>query len=181
LAILILLGCGWSALSLALLIRLPREYRRGEVTSATAVLLWPWHALNYALVIALSAERVWHVDVPLTGTAAGGVLVALGLAALAAGFLEFKSTSRLVGTETDLLVTSGIYRYGRHPQYAGIIATLVGAAILGESLAALAFALGLGAALLLYIPGEERFVARNFGERYRRYRERTPMLLGRPR
>lgn len=177
------LGCLWVATGLAVLALGVRDLRRrGEASRLTAALLWPWHGINYALTTTAALQRPWPIEIPLAaGVGSGGLLLLAGLAAIAAGFYEFRSEERLTGMRHDELITTGVYRYSRHPQYAGIALTLIGIALIGRSGAALAIAAGLIAVFACYLPFEERFVERVFGDRYRRYREATPMLLGRPR
>jgi protein-S-isoprenylcysteine O-methyltransferase Ste14 len=170
----------WGLVTAVLLLGLSRDYSRGQVTTPTAVLLWPWHGLNYALLIVLSAANVWSFDLPGT-LVLGLALLSLGFVALAAGFYEFSSVRRLSGTQTDEVIDTGIYRFSRHPQYLGLILTLIGVALLGESLAALAFACALSVGFILYLPTEERYAERSLGQSYREYRSRTPKLLGLPR
>lgn len=178
----LLVAIGWALVGTGVLATGVRDIReRGDASRVTAALLWPWHALNYALVIVAAAEGLWRIEVSATlAVVVGGVVIVAGAAALAAGFYEFGSEARLTGMRNDELITDGIYRYSRHPQYLGISASLVGVALLGRSGLGLAMAAGLILIFLVYLPFEERFVERTFGERYRHYRDSTPLLLGRP-
>ncbi len=177
------LAVAWLAVGVAVLWLGVRDVReRGRASRLTAALLWPWHGLSYTLVVVASANGLWRIELPLfVAVAVGGLLVVAGVAAIGAGFWEFRSEERLTGMRNDELVTSGVYRYSRHPQYLGIVLSLVGIGLLGRSAAAVAIAGFLTAVFAVYLPFEERFVERIFGERYRSYRERTPMLFGRRR
>jgi protein-S-isoprenylcysteine O-methyltransferase Ste14 len=174
---LVLLGAVWAVLGVTVLVRLAHDYTRGNVSPLTAFLLWPWHGLNYFLLIVLSTERVWAVDLPGAVIAGGAGLIVVGMVIIVAGFYEFRSIRRLSGTQQDRLVTTGIYRFSRHPQYLGIILTLLGGAVAGQSAAAGALAVALGLGLVLYLPIEEHYVERAFGERYLRYRDQVPRLV----
>lgn len=75
------------------------------------------------------------------------------------------------------LVVDGIYRYMRHPQYAGLFLLIVGAlvqwptiptVIMGPVLMVMYYRLALR---------EERDLAAAFGDEYTLYRERTPRFL----
>ncbi|HTQ76959.1 MAG TPA: isoprenylcysteine carboxylmethyltransferase family protein [Burkholderiales bacterium] len=75
------------------------------------------------------------------------------------------------------LVTSGPYGLVRHPIYTGLLLAILGSAIaLGEwrALAALAFA---SLALWRKLRLEERWMLRQFGERYEAYRRKVPALI----
>jgi protein-S-isoprenylcysteine O-methyltransferase Ste14 len=175
----VVLGC-WVAVSGALLPLLRHDYSATGVRARTGVLIWIWHLLNYTLLVVFAVEEVWSLGLPSAPRVIGLLLVSLGIAAVAAGFYEFRSMRRLTGSRRDELIESGVYRFSRHPQYLGIIMTLVGGALAGDSGAALLFALALSATFILYLPIEERYVSRALGARYDSYRERVPILLGRP-
>ncbi len=178
-AVLICLAA-WAVASMALLALLRRDYAGGEVWTDTAVLIWAWHLLNYALLVLLALEGALALELPAALRVSGLGLIAIGLGLVAAGFYEFRSIARLTGTRRDEVVDSGIYRYSRHPQYLGIILTLIGAALAGDSGAALLLSLALTAAFGLHLPMEERYVLRALGDEYERYQRRAPMLLGLP-
>lgn len=50
-----------------------------------------------------------------------------------AGMLEFRSLRKMSGLETSKLITTGIYRYSRNPQYTGWFLALLGISIMGRS------------------------------------------------
>lgn len=170
----------WLSASAALVPLLARDYAAGGVKPLTGVVIWLWHALNYTLLALFALEDVWALGLGDPLRVLGVFLIALGLIVIAAGFYEFRSVQRLTGTRQDELVDSGIYRFSRHPQYLGIILTLIGTGLAGGSGAALLFALCLSVGLLAYLPLEERYVARAFGAQYESYRSRVPMLIGPP-
>lgn len=111
---------------------------------------------------------------------AGVALAACGLALRAWGMrtLGGAYTRTLRTTSEQGLVTSGPYRWVRHPGYLGSIAVWVGAALAFHSwLAAL-----LVAALMLLAYGwriraEEQMLAEHFGDAYRRYAAGTARLF----
>ena len=77
------------------------------------------------------------------------------------------------------LVTGGMHAYVRHPIYLGHLLTACGWVIAGGSvacLALLAFALATGAVMLQMEEGE---LVSRFGDEYRAYRARTPLIVPR--
>ncbi|MBV9101676.1 MAG: isoprenylcysteine carboxylmethyltransferase family protein [Candidatus Dormibacteraeota bacterium] len=74
------------------------------------------------------------------------------------------------------LVTSGPYRYIRHPIYSGIILAMVGTA-LGIGLLWLIVALLIGAYFVFSATVEERTLARLFPSTYPAYKRATHMLV----
>jgi len=72
-------------------------------------------------------------------------------------------------------MTPGLYKLVRHPLYVGWLITFWATPTMSVGHAI--FALGMSAYIFLAIPLEERDLTDALGEPYRRYRERTPMLL----
>jgi protein-S-isoprenylcysteine O-methyltransferase Ste14 len=132
----------------------------------------------------------FSVPVAWPASAGGWLFAALGAAVLAVGLLLFSASLRRFAREGEgtlapwdpprRLVLRGPYRYVRNPMISGVLAVLLGEALLLRSAALLAWA-GIFLALnLVYIPlVEEPQLARRFGVDYRRYREHVPGLLPR--
>lgn len=90
-------------------------------------------------------------------------------------------TSSAVVKEAHLLRTDGPYRITRHPIYTGLLGMLAATALatgLGRWIAVTLFALAL---LLVKIRAEEQLLESAFGDEYRDYRRRVPMLVPIPR
>jgi protein-S-isoprenylcysteine O-methyltransferase Ste14 len=126
--------------------------------SAGAVLLWSLFALGWLLVLA-STFQIDHFEL-------------FGLRQVLA-----RLTRRdLPGSRFS---TPLLYRFVRHPLYAGLLLGLWCVPVMTAG--RLLFALGLSAYILIGIAFEERDLVRQFGDRYRRYREQVGMLLPRAR
>jgi protein-S-isoprenylcysteine O-methyltransferase Ste14 len=112
--------------------------------------------------------------------------VALGLVTVPAAHWVFTSLGRNV-SETVLtkshheLVTSGPYRWIRHPLYTTGIALVLAIGVMAASWFILLFGLiALASIRLVVIPLEERELVTTFGQEYRDYMQRTGRLLPRP-
>jgi protein-S-isoprenylcysteine O-methyltransferase Ste14 len=81
--------------------------------------------------------------------------------------------------EEQRLVTSGPYRYVRHPMYALWILDCVGIALLAANWLVGASYLGSAVLLLFRMPVEERMLVREFGGEYREYMSHTGRLIPR--
>ncbi len=83
--------------------------------------------------------------------------------------------------EGQQLVTTGPYRWVRHPLYAFGLALLVSIGAIAADRFILAWALaGIPSFRFLVIPAEEARLGERFGEAYAAYRRRTGALLPRP-
>jgi protein-S-isoprenylcysteine O-methyltransferase Ste14 len=120
----------------------------------------------------------WRVGPPLLGMPAlrwlGAVLTALGAALLVDCFARFATQG--LGTPAPVaptrhLVVSGLYRHVRNPMYVGLMAAILGQALLFGSVRLLAYA----AIVFVLVHGfvlayEEPTLRRQFGDSYERYR-----------
>ncbi len=110
----------------------------------------------------------------------GLVLVLLGLALLIWGRSHLRGLySGHVEVQSDhRLVTSGPYRWIRHPSYAGFLVLVLGVALGYSSL------IGLVSIPVLLFPGlayrmsvEEKLLGEQFGEEYSSYKAKTKRLI----
>ena len=87
------------------------------------------------------------------------------------------SETELVKKEGDL-VTSGPYRYIRHPLYAGALLFLLALSLVFKDWIILGYSLmAILAFRILVIPTEEKMLLESFGEEYECYQSRTGALL----
>ncbi len=91
-------------------------------------------------------------------------------------FLMSKGWGRIHASAGEL-VTDGIYRYVRHPQYLGLIVVTVGLLIQWPTLLTLFMWPVLIIMYYRLAKREEKEAALAFGERYEEYKRRTPMLF----
>ncbi|MBN1152690.1 MAG: isoprenylcysteine carboxylmethyltransferase family protein [Dehalococcoidia bacterium] len=81
----------------------------------------------------------------------------------------------------DKPVTTGLYRYSRHPMYVVSLVFFLGVTIATASWVFLLFTAFLMGASFHYASVEEDACLAAYGEIYREYMNRTPRFLGRPR
>jgi protein-S-isoprenylcysteine O-methyltransferase Ste14 len=77
------------------------------------------------------------------------------------------------------LVTTGPYRYIRHPLYAFASLCLVGIGVALDNWAFLIFPFGAFTLMAIRVPREERLLAAKFGDAYHEYQARTGRFLPR--
>jgi protein-S-isoprenylcysteine O-methyltransferase Ste14 len=101
----------------------------------------------------------------------GLAMTALGYALIfLSGFALGKQYSAEVTIQKDhQLITSGIYRYIRHPRYAGLLFAAIGLSLLFRTWVGLIITGLLLAGLLLRIRDEEAMLRKEFGQKWEQY------------
>lgn len=168
----------------ALVVRWARlDYEQnGSLSTRSAVSSW----LLYAFHADSVATAAWVGAVPIGVPAAAAQVV--GGAIAVAGFVLFIAATRQLvrdgafsGARSERLVTRGLYGRSRHPQNLGWGMMLLGIAIAGRSLVALALVGVFAIFVERYATIEEHDLVARFGAEYERYRAGTRRLLGRSR
>jgi protein-S-isoprenylcysteine O-methyltransferase Ste14 len=159
----------------------------------------PWRQLRaIALLPGMGAVVVPAALVASGGTDVGwglpavlaGVVLLLGAGLMAGGLLLVVQTIALLGRvgrgtlapwdPTARLVVRGPYRRVRNPMISGVLAILLGEALVLGSAALLVWAGAFLLANALYLPlVEERGLLRRFGDDYARYRSQVPRWIPR--
>ncbi|MAD44921.1 MAG: isoprenylcysteine carboxyl methyltransferase [Oceanospirillaceae bacterium] len=82
--------------------------------------------------------------------------------------------------QTNALVTDGLYRLGRHPQYTGLFIALFGEGVVHwPTLFSVALFPVIVLAYYMLAKKEEKQVLAEFGDAYRAYQQRVPMFIPR--
>ncbi|PKN92328.1 MAG: hypothetical protein CVU44_14405 [Chloroflexi bacterium HGW-Chloroflexi-6] len=148
-------------------------------------LLFRLFALAY-LVLPIYFLTPWvdfaHISMPVWLRWAGLIVTCggIGLFGWAHQALGLNWTAVLALSEKHALVTSGPYRYIRHPMYTAFF--VIGFGFLFLSANALVGVVYLGPLLLMYLSrfsAEEQMMIERFGERYRQYMKETGRILPR--
>ena len=159
----------------------PPVVERSTYVVATCLVL----ALMFWFWVPIEAPVVWRVEHG-AGVALLWALFGAGWSlALASTFLinhfELFGLQQVFARLTQRAMpearfkTPLLYRYVRHPLYVGLLLSLWSVPVMTAG--RLLFALGFSVYILIGIVFEERDLIRQFGERYRAYREQVGMLI----
>lgn len=99
------------------------------------------------------------------------------LAKLAFKPISFSQFMGIKKEEESELITRGIYARMRHPLYTALILALIGFVLFNPTYTHLVHAICILLYLLIGIQYEEKRLIAQFGERYKKYKEQTPMLF----
>lgn len=170
------LAC-WAAFELGLRVREGLQGRGSAARDrATRVLI----ALSIGISVCVAAVAASRSGAPPAALATGLVVAWIGIAvrvwAIAALGRAFRTTVEVdPGQE---VVSSGPYRWVRHPSYTGLLLIVLGFGVASGSWLALAVCALLPLpAVLRRIQVEEAEMTAVLGERYRAYQARTRRLL----
>lgn len=144
--------------------------------------------LLYPVFVVVAAR--WSYDGWLNWSSRIDLLLqGIGLGLWAAGIIVVVWAARVLGrymsvdglTVDHQLVTSGPYRYIRHPVYASFTAIAAGTSLVFRSYLLMGVAVVWVAATMWWVAAEEKLLASNqgFGDHYRAYSKRTGRFLPR--
>ncbi len=129
------------------------------------------HAQGHLLGVLLSTAGIMSIEAAWAFVmVASSAIIFLGLFLMSRGWSSIHSAN-------GELVTGGIYRYVRHPQYLGLIVITVGLLIQWPTIITLAMWPILVLMYYRLAKREEKEALEAFGERYEEYRRNTPMFL----
>lgn len=143
-----------------------------------------WECMLGLLVMNM---RVWYVDIDSTNQLIAGGLFFTSLLLVVFGVVLLRVSGKpdakrddvpMLGFEkTTMLVTSGIYRYIRHPMYSSLIFLSWGFFFKQPSVAGSALAIAASIFMIATARSEERENINYFGEAYREYMKRSRMFV----
>jgi len=158
-------------------------YEKGERLSVGLSLGWWITDVAWTTLVALSSlYNLWPLQIEgTTALMSGLVLFAVGNILTLAGAIEFRSIRKTSGMEVSELITTGIYRWSRNPQFLGFYLALLGISVLGRSRYALLLtAIAIICCHCYIVTVEEPYLERIFGKKYIAYKSKTPLYLGVP-
>jgi protein-S-isoprenylcysteine O-methyltransferase Ste14 len=140
---------------------------------------WALVGTQFGLIIGLivlPAGDLWERTGFSAGIAGALVLAGLAVAGVAGLRLGPALTPLPIPKEGADLVTSGVYRWVRHPIYTGVLLAALGLVVWGASFGHIIGLLGLYAVLFAKSVGEEKMLASRHPN-YQAYAKKTGRLL----
>ena len=155
---------------------IPQKYYRLLYNVIAIGLLWPLYWVYQHTEQHQIMSKWSPIGMLLLGL--GIVLVVLSLRQY--NLLRFAGLDNMVGkasSDSSHLVTTGLHAWVRHPLYLGIWQLVWGAFFCSPTLALLLVAIITSIYIFIGAQLEERKLVKEFGEEYRDYQERVPILF----
>ncbi len=160
-----------------ILFKTKRVYEKAKTMPLWLSICWWILDIGWTgLVISSSIYGLWHISINgLFSRLIGSLTFLVGCVFLLAEMVEFHSLRKISGLEVSKLITTGIYRWSRNPQFLGFYLILVGISLFSFS----GYALLLTAIAIIFchyyiVKIEEPYLVKVFGEEYIKYKLRTP-------
>jgi protein-S-isoprenylcysteine O-methyltransferase Ste14 len=126
----------------------------------------------------LDGRNLWTTDETITPWVGLVLLLVGGTLRMAAVFVLGRRFTGLAAIqEGHRLESSGLYRYVRHPSYAGMLMYMAGYVLVFRCWLGLLLVAGTFAVLVARMNAEEALLESEFGEDYASYRRRTWRLI----
>ena len=173
----------WVVLGIYVFSEIKKTYDRNGVFTNKLLNLWfvMWGFYHLAVILS-SLYGLWLIPINKIFALTGGlVLIVVGIVVLATGMIEFRSLRRSCGQDISKLITTGIYRWSRNPQFIGCLLYLLGISLAGQS--GFAFVLTGAATIVICLYTTrlaEPYLERLYGEEYRLYKSKTGRWIGIP-
>ena len=142
------------------------ELTKKEKRIINAVFLSMVISFIYAVFSPLQMDTAWLYI--------GLVIYFFGMVFMIIAVRNFASSSR------DRVITKGLYRFTRNPEYIGLLLMQTGLGIACSSWLYLLLTVMLLFLLNANLPAEERYCLYKYGDDYRKYKNATPRWIGIP-
>ncbi|MGH3502194.1 MAG: methyltransferase family protein [Nocardioidaceae bacterium] len=173
-------GVGLALATGMVLRRMSRDFNDNTtLRPSTSTLVYATYGAHGLATLAALWRPSHRVRLPRRAAASLGTAASVaGVGLFVAGARAFGTPDQLSGTQTGDLVTSGIYRWTRNPQYLGYLLLCGGTAMARRSTEAGVLTAVAASAFALWIRYEEDNLTRVFGDAYARYLSTTHRWLG---
>ena len=152
---------------------------KGTYTNKLLSLWYTMWALHHIPLMLSAFYGVWSIPIDKTYALVGGlILFVIGVIILPMGMIEFRSLKRSTGQDISKLITTGIYKWSRNPQFVGWFLMLFGISLAGRS--GFAFMLTGVFVIVIYLYTillAEPYLENLYGEEYRSFKKRTARLV----
>lgn len=156
-----------------------RWWRQGRFFSFGRLVIVVSLALVFPHVIRkiFSSSAVSSQDMLLRAFGTGLAVFGIGFAIWARRHLGKNWSSHPAVKEGHELVTTGPYRFIRHPIYTGMLTAIIGSELASFSPVWFFFFIVMGTTILYRVPVEERMMLQTFPGEYPAYKESTNALI----
>jgi len=155
------------------------SYRRASGQPSEMKTSHPYRIVSYVSMVIELLAIAYSIFLPFQlGTIwffAGLTIFLLGLVVLTVARVNFATTPM------NVAITTGIYRYSRHPSYLALLLIYISVGIASASWIFLLIFVAQSVSVRIAPVEEERYCLEKYGDSYREYMDSTPRWIGIPR
>ena len=163
-----------------LLLKIHSDYQKETGLSKLGLVFGCFLFTMFGVVIGMAPVYSRWVFAPnsLLFIILGYAIMLTGIIIMVEAFVEFRSFKRVFTLKTDKVISTGVYRFSRNPQYLGYILFLIGFSLPYRSILAFIFIVThIIVVEVIFIQGEERYLEKKLGDEYMQYKKRVRRWL----
>ncbi len=162
-----------------LLRKIYSDYTKAEVSGKSVLFGYIFFSLFIMTILNAAQYTRWvFASDNLLFKVLGYVLMSTGILIITEAFVEFRSFKRIHGLKVDKIISTGVYRFSRNPQYLATFLFIIGFSLLYRSI--IAFILTPIFIILVdvfFVSGEEKYLEKSLGNEYLQYKKRVRRWL----
>ena len=162
-----------------LLRKIHSTYTKGEVSGISILFSYIFFSLFIMTILNAALYTRW-VFAPdnLLFKVFGYVLMSTGIIIIFEAFFEFRSFKRIHGLKADKVISTGVYRFSRNPQYLATFLFIIGFSLLYRSIISFILTpIFIIIVDIFFVSGEEKYLEKSLGDEYLQYKERVRRWL----
>ena len=160
-------------------VKMTTDYKKkGRLTLPGSVILLVWFCVHGLIMDYATCNSIYeHADNFLLRTM-GILLIVTGLVIMAIAMINFGTFTRTMVVNTNELITTGLYRYTRNPQYVGYGITVIGFNVAWFTPISVVSMITYLIMIYITIVIEEKNLKRIYGEDFTSFCNTTPRFIG---
>lgn len=160
-------------------IKMIYDYNKyGRLTLIGTTILFIWFCEHGMILDYSSYNSIYEHPDNIILKSFGIFLIVIGLLIMVIGMVNFGKFTRTMGIDTKKLITGGLYKYTRNPQYVGYGITIIGFNMAWYTQLSAMVIITYFIMIYITILIEERNLEKIYGEEFQKFCNSTPRFIG---
>ncbi len=151
--------------------------KKGKLTLTGSIILLIWFCEHGILLDYSSYNSIYQHPENILLKALGIILIVFGLIVMVLGMVNFGKFTRTMGTDTKKLITGGLYKFTRNPQYVGYGIAIIGFNIAWYTILSVIAVITYFIMIYITIIIEEKNLLRIYGKEFEEFCTKTPRFI----